>query len=122
MCVDTPPTYSGDADLSRVWQVIANVCEVTGADVVAFDPVAVANTKAVLPTITYAGSAAEALDGADACVLVTEWPEFVHLDWARLKGTMRRPVIIDGRNALDGETLLGLGFTYEGVGVPTTAA
>ncbi len=102
--------------------VLASRLLAEGVDVVAFDPVAVENTKAVLPTITYAGSAAEALDGADACVLVTEWSEFVHLDWARLKETMRRPVIIDGRNALDGEALLGLGFTYEGVGVPITAA
>ncbi len=102
--------------------VLASRLLAEGVDVVAFDPVAVENTKAVLPTIGYADSAMEALEGADACVLVTEWPEFVHLDWARAKETMRRPVIIDGRNALDGKTLLGLGFTYEGVGVPITAA
>ena len=57
-----------------------------------------------------------ALEGADACVLVTEWPEFLELDWAQAKRTMGQPVVVDGRNALDGASLIGMGFVYEGVG------
>ena len=62
------------------------------------------------------GSALEALEGADAAVLVTEWPEFRELDWAEVKERMVKPVIIDGRNFLDSELLERSGFTYEGVG------
>lgn len=102
--------------------VLASRLLAEGAEVVAYDPVAMPNAKALLPSIEYAGSAAEALAGADACVLVTEWPEFVHLDWAAAKSAMRNNVIIDGRNALDGDTLRGLGFTYEGVGIPAPSA
>lgn len=58
----------------------------------------------------------EALEGADPCVLLTEWEEFIGLDWARVKQVMARPIVIDGRNALDGASLAELGFTYEGVG------
>lgn len=49
-------------------------------------------------------------------MLVTEWDEFLKLDWAAVRELMAQPVIIDGRNALDGAMLAGLGFTYEGVG------
>ena len=83
---------------------------------VGYDPIAVENTRALLPTVTYARTAMEALEGADACVLVTEWDEFLGLDWGEVKKTMARPIVIDGRNALDGAHLMALGFTYEGVG------
>ncbi len=53
-------------------------------------------------------------------LLVTEWEEFVNLDWAAMKQIMARPLVIDGRNALDGQALLELGFEYEGV-VPVSA-
>jgi UDPglucose 6-dehydrogenase len=59
----------------------------------------------------------EAVRDADALVVVTEWPEFLRLDWAAVKEVMRRPVVIDGRNVLDPDALRGAGFTYEGVGV-----
>jgi UDPglucose 6-dehydrogenase len=49
-------------------------------------------------------------------VLVTEWNEFRHLDLGRLKQLMRRPVMVDGRNIYDPETMRGLGFTYRGIG------
>jgi UDPglucose 6-dehydrogenase len=78
--------------------------------------VATENMRALLPTMVYARSPLEALDGADACVLVTEWEEFLALDWARVKQVMARPIVIDGRNALDGAALAELGFAYEGVG------
>jgi UDPglucose 6-dehydrogenase len=96
--------------------VLASRLLAEGATVVGYDPIAVENTRALLPTVTYARTAMEALEGADACVLVTEWEEFLELDWAKVKRIMARPVVIDGRNALDGADLVGLGFTYEGVG------
>ena len=61
--------------------------------------------RAVLPALEYAASAMDALTGADACVLVTEWDEFLSLDWAQVKDSMARPIVIDGRNALDGQKL-----------------
>jgi UDPglucose 6-dehydrogenase len=62
-------------------------------------------------------SALEAVDGADAAVLVTEWPEFRELDWTgEVKSRMRVPLVVDGRNFLDREQLVAAGFTYEGIG------
>ncbi len=61
-------------------------------------------------------SALDALDGADAAVLVTEWPEFAELDWAAAAARMARPLLIDGRNFLDPNLLRGAGFEYEGIG------
>ena len=69
-----------------------------------------------LPYVEFCESAEEALDGADAAILVTEWPEFAELDWAALGGRMANPLIIDGRNFLDPEALRDAGFTYEGIG------
>jgi UDPglucose 6-dehydrogenase len=88
-----------------------------GASVRAYDPVAAANADGMLGGAAIAGSALEALDGADAAVLVTEWPEFAELDWAgEVKRRMRVPLIVDGRNFLDREELVAAGFTYEGIG------
>ncbi|MBC7294387.1 MAG: hypothetical protein H5T84_09885, partial [Thermoleophilia bacterium] len=56
------------------------------------------------------------LERADACVLVTEWEEFLRLDWAKAKDIMANPLVIDGRNVLDPAALVELGFTYEGMG------
>ena len=72
--------------------------------------------RAVLPGMVYASSALDAAKNADACVLVTEWREFLDLDWAEIKSIMARPIVIDGRNALDPVALTGMGFTYEGMG------
>jgi UDPglucose 6-dehydrogenase len=84
--------------------------------VIGYDPVAMDNMQALLPSFVCAPSAMAALEGADACVLVTEWQEFLDLDWAVIRGMMAHLVVIDGRNALDGAALVELGFTYEGVG------
>ena len=89
-----------------------------GASVSAYDPVAEASAAGLLPSVEMSASAAEALDGADAAVLVTEWQEFAELDWASLRDRMATPLIVDGRNFLDAETLRAAGFTYEGIGRP----
>jgi UDPglucose 6-dehydrogenase len=85
-------------------------------EVVAYDPVAGERAAELLPTVEMAASALDALDGADAAVLVTEWPEFAELDWAEVANRMARPLIVDGRNFLDAEVLAAAGFEYEGVG------
>ena len=86
------------------------------ADVTAWDPVA--DGAAHLHGVQIAASALEALDGADAAVVVTEWPEVRELDWAEAAKRMRGNVIVDGRNLLDPGKLRALGFAYEGVGRP----
>ena len=85
-----------------------------GADVSAWDPVA--DGRARLDGVAVADSALEALDGADAAVLVTEWPELRDLDWSAAGDAMRSRVLVDGRNMLDPDTMRALGFAYEGIG------
>jgi UDPglucose 6-dehydrogenase len=87
-----------------------------GAEVIAWDPVA--DGAAHLHGVEIAADALEALDGADAAVVVTEWPEVSELDWAEAAGRMRGNVVVDGRNVLDPDKLRALGFVYEGIGRP----
>jgi UDPglucose 6-dehydrogenase len=97
--------------------VLAGRLQGEGAHVRAYDPVALERASELLGAARSCSSALEALDGAHAAVLVTEWPEFRELDWAgEVKSRMAGSVIIDGRNFLDGEALRAAGFTYEGVG------
>jgi UDPglucose 6-dehydrogenase len=96
--------------------VLASRLEGEGATVRGYDPVAEAPARELLPSVELAGSVEEALEGADAAVLVTEWPEFAELDWSSLAGRMATPLIVDGRNFLDAEKLRAAGFTYEGIG------
>jgi UDPglucose 6-dehydrogenase len=87
-----------------------------GARVVAYDPIAEHEARPWMPGVTFAGSALEALEGAEAAVLVTEWQEFRELDWAEVRATMAGDLIVDGRNALDGDAIRAAGLLYEGVG------
>ena len=88
-----------------------------GAQVRVYDPVALNGAREMLQGAKIAESALDALDGADAAVLVTEWPEFAELDWTgEVKRRMATPLVVDGRNFLDREALTEAGFTYEGVG------
>src|SRR5215203_5639414 len=88
-----------------------------GASVRAYDPVAGAKAEDMLAGARIADSALDAIDGADAVVLVTEWREFRELDWTgEVKRRMRVPLVVDGRNFLDREQLVEAGFTYEGIG------
>jgi UDPglucose 6-dehydrogenase len=93
-----------------------------GAKVRAFDPVAEERARELLPSVELAESAENALRGADAAVLVTEWPEFAELDWPALAKEMRNPLVIDGRNFLDPARMREAGFTYEGIGRASSAA
>jgi UDPglucose 6-dehydrogenase len=85
-----------------------------GARVRAYDPVVDAGVA--LEGLEQATGPVEAVDGADALVLLTEWNEFRWLDFARVRSSMARPVVVDARNFLDPHLLRQLGFTYEGIG------
>jgi UDPglucose 6-dehydrogenase len=87
-----------------------------GATVSAYDPVAEAEARKLMPGLEFAGSALEAVRDADALVLVTEWAEFQELDWKQVADAMRGQLVIDGRNALDVDQVRDAGLVYEGVG------
>jgi UDPglucose 6-dehydrogenase len=89
-----------------------------GARVTATDPVALDNARRFYPDLgaLYCPDPLEALKGADAIVLVTEWPEYSRLNWAQIKPTLNNPLLLDGRNVLDRHELQRLGYRYIGVG------
>jgi UDPglucose 6-dehydrogenase len=96
--------------------VLASRLEGEGATVRGYDPVAEKPARELLPKVEFCESLEDALDGADAAILVTEWPEFADADWASLRDRMANPLLIDGRNFLDPEKVREAGFTYEGIG------
>ena len=87
-----------------------------GATVSAFDPIAAENCKRYLPDLHYARSAFEAVEGADAVVVVTEWNEFKQINLDKLKATMNGDWLFDGRNLYDPEKVKRTGFQYVGIG------
>ncbi len=88
-----------------------------GATVVAHDPAAMHETERRLGArITYAKTGYDAIGGADALVIVTDWNEYRFPDFARIKSTLRTPVVVDGRNLYDPEKMRALGFTYRSIG------
>jgi UDPglucose 6-dehydrogenase len=88
-----------------------------GATVCAHDPVAMPEAKRRLgDRIAYAEANYDALDGADALVVVTDWNQYRHPDFARIKSALKRPVVIDGRNLYDPAKMVALGFTYLSIG------
>ena len=90
-----------------------------GAKVQAYDPEAKEVARGIFGTsITYAPHAYQALTGADALLIVTEWNEFREPDFAKMKKAMKRPVILDGRNLYDPKQVWELGFTYQSIGRP----
>jgi UDPglucose 6-dehydrogenase len=88
-----------------------------GATVVAHDPVAMHETQRRLgDRIEYADSNYDALAGADALVIVTDWNEYRHPDFGRIKQALKAPVVVDGRNLYDWRKMHGLGFRYASIG------
>jgi UDPglucose 6-dehydrogenase len=88
-----------------------------GATVTAHDPAAMHEAKRRIgDRIRYADTNYEALADADALVIVTDWMEYRHPDFARIKNTLKRPVIVDGRNLYDPAKMTSLGFTYRSIG------
>jgi UDPglucose 6-dehydrogenase len=89
-----------------------------GATVSAYDPQATEKAKAILPDINYCKDPYQAAQGADAVLIVTEWEEFRRIDWARLRGVVERPLVLDGRNMLNEDDMTAHGFSYISVGRP----
>jgi UDPglucose 6-dehydrogenase len=98
--------------------VLASRLLAEGADVRAWDPVA--DASAVLKGITLSESVLEAVRGADAAVIVTEWDELRDLARPQVRDAMRNPLIVDGRNLLDPVDARKAGFVYEGMGRPSS--
>jgi len=96
--------------------VLAARLEAEGAHVRAFDPIAEVQARKLMEQLDYAPGALEAVADADAVVLVTEWPEFIELDWRQVAEAMRGTLVIDGRNALDADAVHAAGLVYEGIG------
>jgi UDPglucose 6-dehydrogenase len=97
--------------------VLVNDLLAQGAQVRAYDPKAMPATRRLIGArITYCTRSYEAVEGADALVLVTEWAEFREPDFERIKRLLRRPAIFDGRNVYNPKMLKDLGFHYEGIG------
>ena len=87
-----------------------------GAVVRAWDPVALEEARTVLGGVDFVESLSEAVEGADAAVIVTEWPQLRDLASAKVRKAMRTPLIVDGRNLLDPANVRAAGFVYEGIG------
>ncbi|HWX95590.1 MAG TPA: UDP-glucose/GDP-mannose dehydrogenase family protein [Solirubrobacteraceae bacterium] len=87
-----------------------------GALVSAYDPIAEDEARKLMPELAYCASALDAVRGSDAVVLVTEWSELLRLDWSEVAEAMSGGLVIDGRNALDPETVRSAGLSYEGIG------
>jgi UDPglucose 6-dehydrogenase len=101
--------------------VLSARLQAAGARVRVYDPVAETEARKLIRGVEFAGSAVAAADGADAVVLVTEWPEFGEIDLGELARMMRGGLLVDGRNFFDPAAVRAAGLAYEGVGRPSRA-
>lgn len=95
---------------------IIKALQAKGAKIKAYDPVAKAATKEVLPEVEYCQDSYSTCDGSDALVLATEWNEFRALDLERVRNLLHQPIMIDLRNVYEPGKMQGLGFRYAAVG------
>ena len=110
---------SDDVTNSAATVLIAQLLE-AGAEVVAWDPVAIENTRRVFPGIEYAGDAYEAARGASAIAVMSEWDSLRELDFQALGSLVKNKLVLDCRGLFDPASLLELGFNYCAVGRPPT--
>jgi UDPglucose 6-dehydrogenase len=97
--------------------VLIDALLAAGARVVAHDPVAMHETRRRIgDRIRYAEHSYDALEGSSALVVVTDWNEYRHPDFDRIKRTLAAPVVVDGRNLYDAAKMRRLGFTYDSIG------
>ena len=98
--------------------VVINELIKAGAEVSAFDPIAIENARNILPSgVTYGQDIYDAVEGADALILLTEWKQFRLPNWKRVKELMRGNLVVDGRNIYPMEELEALGLVYTGIGI-----
>jgi UDPglucose 6-dehydrogenase len=95
---------------------IAAMLKARGANVRAYDPVAMENTARIAPGIRMCRDPYELAEGVDALVVINDWNEFKQLDLAKIFKLMRHPNLIDGRNIYEPEEMKRLGFRYRGIG------
>lgn len=95
---------------------VINTLQEKGATVKVYDPVALKHVQQLWIDVLLCSSAEESLRESDCLFLLTEWKEFLNMDWEKAYTLMRNPLIIDGRNVLDYKSLQKIGFTYYGVG------
>lgn len=89
-----------------------------GAEVSAFDPIAIENACNILPAqVAYGQDIYDVVEGADALILLTEWKQFRLPNWKRVKELMRGNLVVDGRNIYPAEELEALGLEYKGIGI-----
>jgi len=98
--------------------MIITALEDAGASVCAYDPEGIEQARPDLANVTFCEDAYDCAEDADALVIVTEWDAFRALDFKRLKGLMKAPILVDLRNIYNGEDVARHGFRYIGVGVP----
>ncbi len=82
----------------------------------AFDPKTMDNMKKIFPSIVYTNCPYEAVKGADALLILTEWKDFRHPDLLKIKASLKKPIIADGRNIYDPEKMKRMGFSYVSIG------
>ncbi len=92
-----------------------------GARIAATDPQAIERARTVFPDVRYSPDPYDVAKGAEALLILTEWPEYKALDWDHIKRSMVRPLLLDGRNLLDPVKMEALGFEYYSFGRPGTA-
>ncbi len=95
---------------------VAHILAREGAEVRGYDPVAMTVAERVMPEIVMCKTPYTLAEGCDALVLMTEWNEFKHLDLARIRSSMRTPVVLDGRNVYEPQAMWEAGFLYRGIG------
>jgi UDPglucose 6-dehydrogenase len=116
-------TFKPDTDDVRnsVAIDLVNRLVAEGAIVTAYDPKGMEKAleyKLLPPSVKLVASPLEAVEGAEALLLATEWKEFARQDFAAIKGRMHTPLVFDGRNHLNPKTMREMGFVYYGVGRP----
>ncbi|MGH9773816.1 MAG: UDP-glucose dehydrogenase family protein [Candidatus Acidiferrales bacterium] len=108
-----------DIRFSPALQLISQL-HAEGACVRAYDPEAMERASMVAPDVRYCADAYQAVSGADALVIATEWEDFRRLDWRRIHESMARALVLDGRNLLSPADMRVLGFEYHSIGRPAT--
>lgn len=96
--------------------VLSARLQADGAKIRVYDPIAEEEARRLIRGVHFASDAMDAIAGADAVVLVTEWDEFRSLDWPAVAESMAGELVLDGRNALDRDAIAAAGLTYEGIG------
>ena len=99
---------------------LSSQLQAAGAIVHGQDPIAEANASALDAHLNISDVPLEAVRGADAVVLVTEWAEYTATDWTEVAAVMNGKLVVDGRNALDANAIRAAGLTYEGIGRPNS--